>query len=75
MKKQIKMITNCSGHDEAEDGRNLPLKDYLKGEMYLVCESLYNCFKAMGVCEDAEPVKETKAPAENKDLAKAKGKK
>jgi hypothetical protein len=74
MKKSIKMLQTTDGHDETETGQGLPLKTYLQGEVYLVSESLYNCFKAMKVCEDEEKVKEPKPSSETKDAAKPKAK-
>lgn len=72
MKKSIKMLSTVDGHDENESGQVQPCKTFIKGEIYLVSESLYNCFKEMKVCEDAEQAKGEKPSSENKDNAKSK---
>lgn len=68
MKVQVEMIRTDIGQDETEQGQALPQKRYLKGEKYMIGQSLACAFVEAGsakACEaEAEkPARKVKAKA------------
>ena len=66
---KVEFLKDAKGHDENSDGSVKDLSEYKKGEVAVICESLYKHFKAEKSVKDHKgkvEAKEADGPPENK---------